>query len=116
MTSLNRDDTQPGMETLQASECTQPVCQKCGGEIQGWICQHCNQAFREDGAGNLIFHDDAASPPMEAVAWREKVARIVSIALHGHDESADQREQTIRTATDAILAVIPAPGNKEEKQ
>jgi len=39
-------------------------CQKCGGEIQGWICQGCGQGFRENDAGVLVF------APMEAVAWR----------------------------------------------
>lgn len=46
-------------------------CQKCGGEIQGWTCQGCGQVFRENDAGALVF--DA----MEAVAWREKVARLI---------------------------------------
>lgn len=53
------------------------ACQKCGGEIQGWTCQGCGQEFREDDAGNLVFDDDEPSPAMGAVAWREKVARLV---------------------------------------
>jgi hypothetical protein len=36
------------------------TCQKCGGEVQGWLCQGCGQAFRESDAGALVF--DAAPP------------------------------------------------------
>jgi hypothetical protein len=31
------------------------ACQKCGGEIQGWMCQGCGQVFRENDAGALVF-------------------------------------------------------------
>jgi hypothetical protein len=34
-------------------------CQKCGGEVQGWVCQDCNQAFRETDDGKLMFDLDA---------------------------------------------------------
>jgi len=34
-------------------------CQKCGGEIQGWTCQGCEQLFC-DGGGKLVF--DTPSP------------------------------------------------------
>jgi hypothetical protein len=38
-------------------------CQRCGGEIQGWICQDCHQEFEENDAGELVFC------PSEAVDW-----------------------------------------------
>jgi hypothetical protein len=44
------------------------ACQKCGGEVQGWTCQGCEQGFRENDGGALIF---AAHPPQpEAPGWR----------------------------------------------
>lgn len=38
-------------------------CQKCGGEIQGWVCQQCHQEFEENDAGEIVF-----CPP-EGVDW-----------------------------------------------
>lgn len=38
-------------------------CQKCGGTVEGWICQSCDQEFRENDAGNLVFDDEAAPIP-----------------------------------------------------
>jgi hypothetical protein len=59
-----------GFSVTHSEPVRQPLaCQKCGGEIQGWTCQGCGQVFRENDAGALVF------APMEAVAWREKVAR-----------------------------------------
>lgn len=62
-------------ETLRAlSAAPRPIgegdawarCQKCGGEIEGWICQSCDQGFRENDAGDLIFDQYAAQPAPSA--------------------------------------------------
>lgn len=34
---------------------TEPHCQKCGGQVQGWTCQSCGAEFREDDNGRLVF-------------------------------------------------------------
>jgi hypothetical protein len=63
------------------------ACQKCGGEIQGWTCQGCGQVFRENDAGALVF------APMEAVAWREKVAREIATELARQDYDPDYQPE-----------------------
>lgn len=40
-----------------------PTCQKCGGDIAGWLCQNCPAEFRENDDGVLIFDVEA---PAEA--------------------------------------------------
>jgi hypothetical protein len=52
----------------------------------------------------------AASPALSMVGLREKVAREFSIALHGYDESRDQRSQIIENATDRVLALLAREG------
>jgi hypothetical protein len=41
------------------------TCQKCGGEVQGWLCQGCGQAFRE-ADGKLVF-DHAAQTTFDGL-------------------------------------------------
>ena len=42
------------------AQTTAPTCQKCGGEIAGWLCQQCPAEFRENDDGVLIFDDREA--------------------------------------------------------
>ena len=78
-------------------------CQKCGGEIQGWICQGCGQGFRDNAAGALVF------APMEAVAWR----RPGTISVVSNDEklnalcSGDEARAAFLGQYTEALAVIP---------
>jgi len=69
----------------------EPVaCQKCGGEIQGWVCQDCNQAFRETDDGRLIFDLYAAAAPAPD-GMREGIARIVDPAAWQHRDHQIKR-------------------------
>ncbi len=37
-----------------------PTCQKCGGEIAGWLCQQCPAEFRENDSGVLVLDSEEA--------------------------------------------------------
>lgn len=49
------------------AQTTAPTCQKCGGEIAGWLCQRCPAEFRENDDGVLIFDDREAPENAERV-------------------------------------------------
>lgn len=38
-----------------------PTCQRCGGEVSGWVCQECDTPFTENDVGALVF-DRLAAP------------------------------------------------------
>ena len=90
-------------------------CQKCGGDVEGWSCQSCDQEFREDDAGNLVFDDDEPSPAMEAVAWRwedtmpGRAGKKVWRAVTDLDSLANLRDAGIEVQA---LAVIPTEGGE----
>ena len=50
--------TPPAREDAQA----RPTCQKCGGEIAGWLCQQCPAEFRENDVGALVFGEETRAP------------------------------------------------------
>lgn len=64
-----------------SQEAEAPHCQKCGGEVHGWICQSCGQDFEENDAGKLVF---MAEQEAEPVAWR--IARRKSDAGFGRPQ------------------------------
>jgi len=47
-----------------------PTCQKCGGDIAGWLCQNCPAEFRENDDGVLIFDVEAPAEAGEREAWK----------------------------------------------
>jgi hypothetical protein len=106
---------------------TTVYCLTCAGSAavtstsdkNGW-----NNEASADTDARAIAAWNRRAVPMEAVVWREKVARIV--AAGWFDEKDGSIGLVCRYAgskadyakADAILqalAVIPAPGNKEEK-
>lgn len=54
-----------------------PTCQKCGGDIAGWLCQNCPAEFRENDDGALIF-DDREAPAPEGGAVPEWVVNDIA--------------------------------------
>lgn len=44
----------------------QERCQRCGGEVQGWLCQSCPAEFRENDDGHLVFDEDTTPARAEA--------------------------------------------------
>jgi len=68
------------------------TCQKCGGEVQGWLCQGCGQAFRE-ADGKLVF-DHAARTTFDGwvLVQREPTVAMVDAgyqAMFNHDNVVD---------------------------
>lgn len=57
-----------------------PTCQKCGGDIAGWLCQQCPAEFRENDDGVLIFDDGEArsAPAPEGGAVPEWVVNDIA--------------------------------------
>lgn len=52
-----------------------PTCQKCGGDIAGWLCQNCPAEFRENDDGVLIF--DVEAPAEAGEDFRAQVVKLL---------------------------------------
>jgi hypothetical protein len=62
------------------------TCQKCGGDVQGWLCQGCGQSFRE-ADGKLVF-DHAARTTFDG--W--------VLVPRAELESITQQDNSVETA------------------
>lgn len=51
---------------LGGQQGVQERCQRCGGEVQGWLCQSCPAEFRENDDGHLVFDEDTTPARAEA--------------------------------------------------
>lgn len=51
---------------LRGQQGVQERCQRCGGEVQGWLCQSCPAEFRENDDGHLVFDEDTTPARAEA--------------------------------------------------
>lgn len=51
---------------LEGQQGVQERCQRCGGEVQGWLCQSCPAEFRENDDGHLVFDEDTTPARAEA--------------------------------------------------
>lgn len=119
-------------ETLRAlSAAPRPIgegdawarCQKCGGEIEGWICQSCGQEFRENDAGDLVFGEAPPAPSADSGRTdvlatspleRERALSILAEHLDGAYNAGTEFAQSFDSceAARAILQSLAQPARR----
>lgn len=98
------------------------TCQKCGGEIAGWLCQQCPAEFRENDAGALVFDEETvppttSRPKVDAETMREALKHYACSCEPGHCAmSADDTDVPVddhmcgRRAAEALALQQEVPG------
>jgi hypothetical protein len=93
------------------------TCQRCGGEVQGWLCQGCGQAFRE-ADGKLVFDHAARTtfdgcvlvprePTEEMVTAVQKALAAPAPGYTSRTNSLDRFNLLARHIASAVIAAAP---------